>query len=166
MPHEEIRVALDLSKAVALIEQQQQEIAALKAEAQELHDKYGKLWDEKAVLKAEIAELKAGHFRVEGELHPTPCTWGILCPYCRINELTAERDGYLSGQQQMQDTCSSLQDNIAKYAEGRKVLKAEAQKYRTVMEKIKEEHDTYQRANWDYIIPLIEEALRGEEEKS
>ena len=42
-------------------------------------------------------------------------------------------------------------------------LKAKAQKYRTVMEKIKEEHDTYQRANWDYIIPLIEEALRGEE---
>ena len=40
----------------------------------------------------------------------------------------------------------------------------EIQKYRTVMEKIKEEHDTYQRANWDYIIPLIEEALRGEEE--
>ena len=76
-------------------------------------------------LIAEMDELKAGHFRVEGELHPTPCTWGTLCPYCRINELTAERDGYLNGQQQMQDTCNRLQDSIAKYAEERRILKAE-----------------------------------------
>ena len=81
MPHEKIRIALDLSDAVALIEQQQEEIAALKAEAdallkklersndawirgqkeiaklkteaQELHDKYGLLWDQIAALKAE-----------------------------------------------------------------------------------------------------------------
>ena len=30
------------------------EIAALKKEAQDLHDKYGKLWDENALLKADI----------------------------------------------------------------------------------------------------------------
>lgn len=34
----------------------QEEIAALKIEAQELHDKYGKLWDENAALKEKIKE--------------------------------------------------------------------------------------------------------------
>ena len=43
----------------------------------------------------------------------------------RLAGLTAERDGYLNGQQQMQDTCSRLQDSIAKYAKERKVLKAD-----------------------------------------
>jgi len=38
MPREEIRVALDLSDAIALIERQQQEIAALKAEVERLRE--------------------------------------------------------------------------------------------------------------------------------
>ena len=41
----------------------------------------------------------------------------------QIAALKHERDGYLNGQQQMQDTCSSLQDSTAKYAEERKALK-------------------------------------------
>ena len=36
MPHEEIRVELDLSDAIAVIERQQQRIAALKAEVEQL----------------------------------------------------------------------------------------------------------------------------------
>ena len=41
-------------------------------------------------LKAEMEEFKVEHFRTEGELHQTPCTWGTLCPYCEINKLKAE----------------------------------------------------------------------------
>jgi len=40
-----------------LIERQEQENTALKKEAQDLHDKYGKLWDENASLKAELKSL-------------------------------------------------------------------------------------------------------------
>jgi len=36
-----------------------------------------------------------------------------------IEELTAERDGYRNGQQQMQQVCDTLQDSISKYAEER-----------------------------------------------
>jgi len=36
MPHEEIRVELDLSDAIAVIERQQQQITALKAEVEQL----------------------------------------------------------------------------------------------------------------------------------
>ena len=68
MPHEEIRVALDLSDAVALIEQQQQEIAALKAEADALLKKLERSNDawirgqkEIAKLKAEVARREDGH---------------------------------------------------------------------------------------------------------
>jgi len=34
----------------------------------------------------------------------------------KIAALKAERNGYLAGQQQMQDTCSRLQNSTAKYA--------------------------------------------------
>jgi len=43
-------------------------------------------------LKAEMEEFKVEHFRTEGESHQTPCTWGILCPYCKIIELRVEVD--------------------------------------------------------------------------
>ena len=43
MPHEEIRVELDLSDAIAVIERQQQQITALKAEVKRLWDNYNDL---------------------------------------------------------------------------------------------------------------------------
>ena len=52
----------------------------------------------------------------------------------QIAALKAERNGYLNGQQQMQDTCSSLQDSIAKYAGERKVLKAEVKRLRELVD--------------------------------
>ena len=40
--------------------EQHYQIADLKEEAQELHDEYGKLWDENTALKAEVEQLKFG----------------------------------------------------------------------------------------------------------
>ena len=53
-----------------------------------------------------------------------------------IAALKAERNGYLNGQQQMQDTCSRLQDSIVKYDEERKALKAEVTRLREALGKI------------------------------
>ena len=46
------------SKRQEIIMEQVNEIAALKTEAQELHDKYGLLWDQIAALKAEAGRLR------------------------------------------------------------------------------------------------------------
>lgn len=56
--------------------------------------------DEIASLRARIAELEAlrdDHWRMQGEAHASPCTYGSLCPWCRIAELEAQRDGAVKG---------------------------------------------------------------------
>jgi len=68
------------------------EIAALEKTATEQDDCILHFQARVAALTAEIEEFKAEHFRTEGELHQTPCTWGILCPYCKIIELRVEVD--------------------------------------------------------------------------
>jgi len=54
-----------------------------------------------------------------------------------IAALTAERDGYLNGQLQVQSLCNGLQDSIAKYAEERKTLKAEVVKRDEIIANLK-----------------------------
>ena len=41
-------------------------------------------------------------------------------------------------------------------------LREENDRLREGLEGIKEEHDSLQRANWDYIMPFVLDALRGE----
>jgi DNA repair exonuclease SbcCD ATPase subunit len=54
----------------------------------------------------------------------------------RVAELEAERDGYRNGQQQLQNTLSTVMDSNAKWANDYKELKAENQRLREALERI------------------------------
>jgi len=52
----------------------------------------------------------------------------------RIEELEAERDGYRNGQQQLQDTLSTVMDSNAKWANDYKVLEDENRRLREALD--------------------------------
>ena len=160
-------------------EKYQQEIAALKTQRDDTDGAYQALkkqvFDQQTTVEIQNKQIAA--LKTERDLlkkHQTICECGGLsidhnisdnhqvsdmispCPFKeQVADLKREFRLEVAGHYMAEERVKQLEQEIA-------ALKAEAQKYRTVMEKIKEEHDTYQRANWDYIIPLIEEALRGE----